>query len=82
MDGKEAPAGFEPAVEVLQTATGAEKSVCRQCLTSNSGGFAVPLPYGDCPMPPELVAVVERWDRLPDPVRAGILAMVRAAVPE
>jgi len=27
---------------------------------------------------PDLAAVVEAWDRLPEPIRAGIVAMVRA----
>ena len=28
---------------------------------------------------PDLTAVIDAWDRLPDAVRAGILAMVRAS---
>ena len=28
---------------------------------------------------PDLALVVERWDGLPEPVRAGIMAMVKAA---
>jgi hypothetical protein len=28
---------------------------------------------------PDLAAVVEAWDRLPEPIRQGIVAMVRAA---
>jgi hypothetical protein len=31
---------------------------------------------------PDLALVMERWDSLPAAVRAGIMAMVRAAVPE
>jgi len=31
------------------------------------------------PADPELAAVIDAWDRLPEAVRAGILAMVRAA---
>lgn len=31
------------------------------------------------PIPPELVAVIEAWDKLPEAIRAGILAMVKAA---
>ena len=30
-------------------------------------------------LPPDLEAVVEAWPRLPDAIRAGILAMIRAA---
>jgi hypothetical protein len=28
---------------------------------------------------PDLVAVIDAWDRLPEAVRAGIVAMVKAA---
>jgi hypothetical protein len=31
------------------------------------------------PADPDLVTVVAAWDRLPEAVRAGIVAMVRAA---
>ena len=33
------------------------------------------------PIDPDLALVVERWDSLPDAVRAGIVAMVKAASP-
>jgi hypothetical protein len=32
------------------------------------------------PADPELAAVIDAWDRLPEAVRAGIVAMVQAAV--
>jgi hypothetical protein len=31
------------------------------------------------PLAPDLAAVVSAWPTLPEPIRAGILAMVRAA---
>jgi hypothetical protein len=31
---------------------------------------------------PVLALVIERWETLPDAIKAGILAMVRAATPE
>jgi hypothetical protein len=31
---------------------------------------------------PELAALVDAWPRLPETIRAGILAMVRASLPE
>ena len=31
------------------------------------------------PADPDLAAVVDAWDRLPEAVRAGIVAMVKAA---
>jgi hypothetical protein len=37
------------------------------------------LPYGATETPPDLAAVVAAWPTLPEPIRAGILAMVKAA---
>jgi hypothetical protein len=39
------------------------------------------LPYGPDGTPPDLAAVVAAWPTLPEPIRAGILALVRAAAP-
>jgi len=32
-------------------------------------------------LPPELIRIAEVWHRLPPPIRAAVLALVRAAVP-
>jgi hypothetical protein len=32
-----------------------------------------------CPQDPDLAAVVDAWSRLPEAIKAGILAMVKAA---
>jgi hypothetical protein len=32
----------------------------------------------DDELPPDLAAVIEAWDRLPDAVRADIVALIRA----
>jgi len=37
------------------------------------------LPTAAYSFPPDLAAVVSAWPELPDAIRAGILAMVRAA---
>jgi len=37
------------------------------------------LPNDTCKTDPDLAAVVEAWPELPDAIRAGILAMVKAA---
>ena len=37
------------------------------------------LPTDNRPTDPELAAVVAAWDQLPEAVRAGIVAMVKAA---
>jgi hypothetical protein len=40
--------------------------------------FAPHLPHRGAELPPDLAAVVAAWPDLPDPIRAGILATVRA----
>jgi hypothetical protein len=37
------------------------------------------IPTDSCQIDPDLAAVIEAWDRLPEAVRAGIVAMVKAA---
>jgi hypothetical protein len=37
------------------------------------------LHHDTCQTDPDLAAVVDAWDRLPEAVRAGIVAMVQAA---
>lgn len=36
----------------------------------------------DCETPPGLAEVIEAWDDLPEAIRAGILAMVKASTVE
>jgi hypothetical protein len=43
--------------------------------------FALPLPYGTPELPPDLATVVAAWPELPEALRAGIVAMVKAATP-
>ena len=40
--------------------------------------FSLPLPYSTA-FPPDLTAVVDPWPKLPEAVRAGIVATVKAA---
>ena len=37
------------------------------------------LPNDTCKTDPDPAAVIDAWDRLPEAIRAGIVAMVRAA---
>jgi hypothetical protein len=37
------------------------------------------LPTDNCQLSPDLAAVVTAWPTLPEPIRAAIMAMVRAA---
>ncbi len=44
--------------------------------------LSLPKPYGAPKLAPDLAAVVIAWPDLPDAIRAGILAMVKAARPQ
>ncbi len=46
---------------------------------SHSASYSTRNPTPDAPTDPELAAVVAAWSALPAAVRAGIVAMVRAA---
>jgi hypothetical protein len=48
-------------------------------LRSTTRAIATYLPPDTCPSDPDLAIVVEGWASLPEAVRAGILAMVRAS---
>jgi len=66
----EAAPGFEPGMTVLQTVPNpgipTEKAAC----SSSTAHF----------LTPELKEIGAAWPKLPEPLRAGILAMVRAAL--
>jgi hypothetical protein len=40
------------------------------------------IPTDNCRTDPGLTAVIEAWDRLPEAIRAGIMAIVKAASKE
>jgi hypothetical protein len=37
------------------------------------------LPYGPSETTPDLAEIIDAWPTLPEPIRAGILAMIRSA---
>jgi hypothetical protein len=41
--------------------------------------LAPPLIHDDCQTDPDLATIIDAWGRLPEAVRAGIVAMVKAA---
>jgi len=47
-------------------------------LPSIDDRLSLPLPYKPW-VPPDLTAIVDTWPELPEAIRAGILAMVKAA---
>jgi hypothetical protein len=44
-----------------------------------SGYLALPVPYGPSEPHPDLALVMSAWPDLPEAIRAGIMAMVRAS---
>ena len=50
-------------------------------ITSSTRTLAHHLATDTCQTDPDLAAVVDAWDRLPEAVRAGIVAMVKATGP-
>ena len=77
---EEAPPGFEPGVEVLQTSASRRASPSAGTGSPSINNLvALPLPYEAPNLPPDLAAVVDAWPNLPEPIRAGIVAMIQAA---
>jgi len=68
---KEALVGVEPTMADLQS----ENYVKNHRKNCDSCGCAVTGAVAD----PDLAAVIAAWSKLPQAIRAGILAMVRAA---
>ena len=46
-----------------------------------NGRQSLPLPYGPSGTTPDLAEIIEAWPNLPEPIRVGILAMIRASKP-
>ena len=80
--GKEAPPGFEPGMADLQSATRSTQPVISKDTSANDAerlAFCLALLNQKSP---DLALLVERWDVLPDAVRAGIIATVKALAPD
>jgi hypothetical protein len=75
-----APSGFEPGTKVLQTSGRSDVKIynTRSSYLINER-LSLNLPF-EPDFPPDLAAVINAWDRLPDTIKAGILAMVKVAV--
>jgi hypothetical protein len=48
-------------------------------LRQDAGSVSHHVPTDTCHSDPDLTAVVDAWDRLPEALRAGIVAMVKAS---
>jgi hypothetical protein len=64
--------GVEPTLDSLENPTISAQGGAK------SGALASQQPIID----PALAALIDAWPTLPEAIRAGILAIVRAAVPE
>ncbi len=62
-----------------QTSTANRQPALIQPLTAKSDGRCPPPAHREPSLPADLAAVVSAWPDLPEPIRAGILAMVLAA---
>jgi hypothetical protein len=51
----------------------------RNRLRVSRGGVSPPLPTDSCQTDPDLATINEAWPSLPEAIKAGILAIVRAA---
>ncbi|MBM4225847.1 MAG: hypothetical protein FJ167_13985, partial [Gammaproteobacteria bacterium] len=63
------PRGFEPSANLSQNLNNSQQG----------GAKCGALDSESRPIDPELAELVAAWPTLPEPIRAGILAMVRAA---
>jgi hypothetical protein len=76
---QKAPPGFEPGMEVLQTFGRLDvKSSGDSASHSINDRFSPAVPR-NTGFPADLAAVVDAWPQLPEAIKAGIKAMVKAA---
>jgi hypothetical protein len=64
---------------VLQTADDPAECPVNKANSPHQRSLAPDLRRDTCQTDPDLAAVVDAWDRLPEAVKAGIVAMIRAA---
>jgi hypothetical protein len=72
--------GFEPAIP-RSTISGSDDVKARQSthLRISDSEFAHPVPTDTCNSDPELREIMDAWNEPPEPVRASLLMLVRAA---
>ena len=67
-------------MEVLQTSGGVDvNSSPTEGSRRMKDRQSLPLPYGPSGTPPDLAEVVAAWPDLAEPIRAGVLAIIRSA---
>ena len=73
--GKTGELGFEPSKASPQVTQSKKLRHGKKAIGGNTGGREPE----NANSAPDLQAVIDAWPDLPDPVKAGILAMVKAA---
>ncbi len=76
--------GFEPTVGLhllrfSRPSTIAPEPLKNKPNSSDQRSLAPSVIHDSCQTDPDLAAVIDAWDRLPEAIRAGIMAMVKAA---
>jgi hypothetical protein len=68
-----------PDLRIMRPLTGCSKGTPGNSLRQGPSQVAEHLPNDTCQTDPDLAAVVAAWPELPEAIKAGILAMVKAA---
>ena len=69
-----------PDLRIMRPLSGCSKGIPFNSLRQGPSHVAEHLPNDTCKTDPDLAAVVDAWPDLPEVIRAGIVAMVKAAV--
>jgi hypothetical protein len=67
---------------IMRPQAGSSKVFASNNLRQTAPVLAHYLPTDTCKTDPHLAAIVAAWSDLPEAIRAGIVAMVKAASPE
>jgi hypothetical protein len=68
-----------PDLRIMRPPSGCSKTMPENHLSQSPSSVAEHLPNDTCKTDPDLAAVVEAWPDLPEALKAGIVAMVKAA---
>jgi hypothetical protein len=67
-----------PDLRIMRPRKRKSKALQDKSLGEDAPSLAHHLPTDTCRLNPDLAIVIETWEKLPEPVRAGIVAMVKA----
>jgi hypothetical protein len=82
--GQEAPGGFEPPnngfADTLPISPTAGQDSDLRHIKDRLPQSSPTTTVEPAPLPPDLTLIIDHWDSLPDPLKAGIVAMVQASL--